>query len=130
VTKRRRPRPKFESGQAWYYAASHGADGEVFLAFINSGPESSRRVYDAATGRQLGDTLLREGEYRLAFPEELGGAVRLNGSWEEAEIDEWDSELPTVVLDALQRDLELARAEGATPKADSEAVPSVHPAAS
>lgn len=129
--KRRRARPKFESGQAWYYVASRGGEGEVFIVFINSGRESSRRVYDAATGRQLGDTLLREGEYRLAFPEELGDAIRLNGSWEEAEIDEWATELPMVVLDLLQRDLNLARAEtSAGARAEGETVPSEHPAAS
>ena len=129
--KRRRARPKFESGQAWYYVASRGGDGEVFIVFINSGRESSRRVYDAATGRKLGDTLVREGEYRLAFPEELGDAIRLNGGWEEAEIDEWATELPMVVLDVLQRDLDLARAEtNARPRAESDAVPSEHPAAS
>jgi hypothetical protein len=129
--KRRRARPKFESGQAWYYVASRGGDGEVFIVFINGGRESSRRVYDAATGRKLGDTMLREGEYRLAFPEELGSAIRLNGSWEETEIDEWGTELPMVVLDLLQRDLDLARAENsAHHHAETETVPTEHPAAS
>ena len=129
--KRRRAHPKFESGQAWYYVASRGGDGEVFIVFINGGRESSRRVYDAATGRKLGDTLVREGEYRLAFPEELGNAIRLNGSWDEDEIDEWGTELPMVVLDALQRDLDLARAEGsAHHRTETETVATEHPAAS
>jgi len=74
---------------------------------------ASRRVYDAATGRRLGDPLVREGAYRQAFPEDITDAIRLNGNWSDAEQDEWDNELPSSVLDALQRDLDLARAERA-----------------
>jgi hypothetical protein len=131
VPKRRRPRPKFESSQAWYYHASHEGHGEVFLVFINAQGQSSRRIYDAATGRQIGDILLREGDYRLGFPEDLTDTIRLNGSWEESEIDEWGAELPMVVLDVLQRDLDLARAEsGPRTSTQREAVPTEHPAAS
>ena len=132
--KRRRAHPKFEAGQAWYYRPSHGEDGEVFVVFINGKGESSRRIYESGSGRKLGDTLVREGEYRLGFPEDLSdSATRLNGHWEESEIDEWGAELPTSVLDALQRDLDLARAEAAAPHRTHtrrETVPSEHPAAS
>jgi len=134
AVRRRRAHPKFEAGQAWYYRPSHGEDGEVFLVFINGKGESSRRVYEIGSGRKLGDTLVREGEYRLGFPEDLSGdVIRLNGHWEEAEIDEWGPELPTSVLDALQRDLDLARAEAAAPArthTHRETVPAEHPAAS
>ena len=133
VTKRRRARPKFDSGQAWYYRANHGDAGEVFLVFINGKGESSRRVYEAASGRKLGDTLVREGEYRLAFPEELPDAIRLNGGWEESEIDEWGGELPTNTLNLLQRDLDWARADAAAPAgshSESKVLSSEHPAAS
>ena len=133
VSKRRRAHPKFESGQAWYYRSSHGNDGEVFLVFINGKGESSRRIYESGAGRKLGDTLVREGEYRLGFPEDVSDAIRLNGHWDESEIDEWGSELPTSTIDALQRDLELARAEAAAPARTHtrrETVPSEHPAAS
>ena len=130
VSRKRRTHPKFEAAQAWYYRPSLADHGEVFLAFINDHGQSSRRVYDAATGRRIGDILVREGEYRLGFPEDLAEAIRLNGSWSESELDEW-GELPTVVLDVLQRDLDLARAEAAAhPHAGSEAVRSEHPAAS
>ena len=54
---------------------------------------------------------MREGNYRLAFPEDLNGVVRLNGSWDEEEIDSWGEELPMVVLDGLQSDLSAARTE-------------------
>jgi len=132
VPRRRRAHPKFESSHAWYYRPSYSAFGEVFLAFINDHGQSSRRVYDTSTGRKIGDTLVREGEYRLGFPEDLtDDAIRLNGSWPETELDEWGAELPMVVLDVLQRDLDLARAEaGARHRRETEPVPSEHPAAS
>ncbi len=102
------------------------------MSFTNSGGSSTRRVYDVHNGRKLGDTLTREGEYRLGFPEDLNdSATRLNGTWAEAEMDEWGDEMPMVVLDTLMRDLELARAEAAAPgRTKSEAAPSEHPAAS
>ena len=132
AVKRRRAHPKFEAGQAWYYRPSHGNDGEVFMVFINSKGESSRRIYESGSGRKLGDTLVREGEYRLGFPEDITDAIRLNGHWEESEIDEWGDELPTSTLDALQRDLDLSRAESAAPRTHTrrETVSSEHPAAS
>jgi hypothetical protein len=84
------------------------------------------------TGRQIGDILSREGSFRLAFPEDLNGVIRLNGNWEEEEIDSWGGELPMVVLDSLLSDLALARAESVH---SSHAAPaghhsSEHPAAS
>jgi uncharacterized protein len=131
VTKKRRPHPKFEANQAWYYRPSFEEHGEVFISFINDHGQSSRRIYDNATGRQIGDIFVREGEYRLAFPEDLGqDAIRLNGSWTEAEIDEWGSELPTPVLDSLQRDLDLARNESRNPSHAHAHAVSSHPAAS
>lgn len=131
VTKRRRAHPKFDASQAWYYRPEYGEHGEVYLSFINAAGSSTRRVYDVHNGRKLGDTLTREGEYRLGFPEDLNdNSIRLNGSWTENEIDEWGDEMPMVVLDALQRDLDLARAEAASPRSRSEAVPVQHPAAS
>ena len=108
---RRRPRPKLDASHAWYYREEDGTDGEVFLSFSNSAATAERRIYDAATGRRLGDIVVREGAYRQAFPEDLTHAIRLNGSWDEAEQDEWGDELPSTVLDTLHRDLDLARAE-------------------
>jgi hypothetical protein len=70
----------------------------------------------------LGEILLREGAYRQAFPEDLTDVVRLNGSWGEAEMEEWGDELPSSVLDLLQRDLDLARAEEAAAHHQKESV--------
>jgi len=130
TTHRRRPKPKPEASLAWYYRGEWADHGEVFVVFVNSENVSRRRVYEVGTGRKVGDTLEREGNYRLAFPEDLSTALRLNGNWPESEIEEWDAELPTNTLDLLQRDLDLARAESAprNPSA-SEAVTSEHPAA-
>jgi predicted nucleic acid-binding Zn-ribbon protein len=108
---RRRHHPKIDASQAWYYVEEFGDSGEVFLSFSNSGGHATRRVYDAATGRKIGDILMREGGYRQAFPENLSDTIRLNGNWSDAEQDEWADELPTHVLDLLQRDLHLARTE-------------------
>jgi hypothetical protein len=120
---RRRPHPKIDASLAWYYRRDYGDQGEVFLSFTNQAGMASRRIYDAASGRKLGETLLRPGNYRQAFPEELAESVRLNGSWTEDEQEEWGEELPSTVLDVLQRDLDLARAESASrhPKAPAAA---------
>jgi uncharacterized protein len=110
---RRRAHPKIDASLAWYYRGEYGDLGEVFLSFVNSGGMAARRIFDAATGRKLGETLIREGGYRQAFPEDLDDSIRLNGHWTDAEQDEWEDELPSSVLDALQRDLDLARTEAA-----------------
>ena len=121
---RRRAHPKIDASQAWYYRPEYGGDGEVFLSFSNSEGMAGRRVFDAATGRKLGETLIREGAYRQAFPEDLNDAIRLNGNWSDAEQDEWADELPSSVLDMLQRDLHLARAEMAAHHEKEHAAPS------
>jgi predicted nucleic acid-binding Zn-ribbon protein len=106
VTGRKRARPKADAPQAWFYRPDYGEEGEVLLVFINNGGNSSRRIYELHTGRQFGDVLLREGNYRQAFPEDLtDAALRLNGHWEEKEIDEWGSEIPSNALDLLHKDL-------------------------
>jgi uncharacterized protein len=108
---RRRAHPKIDASHAWYYRAEFSDIGEVFLNFSNTDGMASRHVYDAATGRKLGDTLVREGGYRQAFPEDITDAIRLNGNWSDDEVEEWGEELPSAVLDLLQRDLQLARVE-------------------
>jgi predicted nucleic acid-binding Zn-ribbon protein len=125
--KRKRAHPKFEASQAWYYRPQFGESGEVYLSYRNSGGSSTRRIYDVHTGRQLGDILSREGEYRLGFPEDLNDSIRLNGNWSQDEMEEWGEEIPMVVLDALQRDLDQARADSGS---RTDTVPVPHPAAS
>jgi predicted nucleic acid-binding Zn-ribbon protein len=131
TARRRRAHPKFESSQAWYYRPNFEDHGEVFLVYLNSKGASSRHVYDGSSGRGIGDILVREGEYRLAFPEDFSDdVIRLNGNWTESELEEWGNELPTATLDALHRDLDLARAESHKRRHAREAVASEHPAAS
>ena len=114
TTRAKRHHPKIDAPQAWYYRAEFGDIGEVFLCLTNSRGQASRRVYDVHTGRLIGDILIREGDYRQAFPEDITGAMRLNGSWTEAELDAFGTELPMVALDSLRADLDLARHEAAT----------------
>ena len=107
----RRHHPKIDSPQAWYYRENFGDTGEVYLCLTNAKGQSSRRVYEIHTGRQIGDILVREGNYRQAFPEDITGAIRLSGDWSEDELDTWGEEAPMVVLDALHADLEAAQYE-------------------
>ena len=123
-TGKRRTHPKIDASLAWYYRSEYLESGEVFLSFVNSSGAAARRIFDAASGRKLGDTLIREGGYRQAFPEDLNDSIRLNGHWSDTEQDEWGDELPSSVLDALQRDLDLARLEASRPHKEAAHAPS------
>jgi hypothetical protein len=82
------------------------------------------------SGRQIGEVLSREGNYRLAFPEDMTeSTIRLNGHWEEQEIDEWGSEMPTDALDALHADLRAAQKDRPGRK-EHAATPAEHSTAS
>jgi predicted nucleic acid-binding Zn-ribbon protein len=107
----KRHHPKIDAPQAWYYRSEFATNGEVFLCLTNDHGRASRRVYDIHTGRLLGDILIREGDYRQAFPEDISGATRLNGNWSEDELDGFGAELPMVILDSLNTDLNAARHE-------------------
>jgi uncharacterized protein len=109
---RRRPRPKADAPQGWYYRAEYGEHGEVLLGFSNANGEATRRIYDFSTGRQIGDIVIREGDYHRAFPEDLSGDyIRLNGSWNDDELESWGDEMPMNALDSLHADLQAARSE-------------------
>jgi hypothetical protein len=128
---RRRARPKTDSAQAWFYRPDYGEEGEALLVFTNSGDASSRRVYEMHTGRQLGDILTREGTYRLAFPEDFTETtIRLNGHFDEKEMDEWGLEMPTNALDILHNDLRAAQIERRSGHKEHTASPAEHSAAS
>jgi len=107
----RRHHPKIDAPQAWYYRQEYGDSGEVLLCLANAGAQASRRVFDMHTGRLIGDILIREGDYRHAFPEDITGAIRLNGHWTEADMETWGIEMPMTALDSLHGDLEAARHE-------------------
>ena len=132
VHRPKRHHPKVDAPQAWYYRPEFASDGEVFLCLTNAGGQASRRVYDIHTGRLMGDILIREGNYREAFPEDITGSTRLNGGWSEEELDGFGTELPMVILDSLNADLDAARVEAASrshAKHEASAAPS-SPAAS
>ncbi len=125
-TKRsKRHHPKIDAPQAWYYREQYGDQGEVFLCFTKSGGQASRRVFAMDTGRMMGDILIREGDFRNAFPEDITGAIRLNGSWSEGEMETWGAEMPMTALDSLHVDLEAARYEMSARPAKTETAPAV-----
>src|SRR5580700_4985 len=107
----RRHHPKIDAPQAWYYRQEFGEAGEVFMCFNNAAGQATRRVFDMHTGRLVGDILIREGDFRHAFPEDITGAIRLNGSWSEREMETWGTEMPMTALDSLHVDLEAAQYE-------------------
>jgi hypothetical protein len=107
----RRHHPKIDAPQAWYYRQEYGESGEVFLCFANAAGQASRRIFDMGTGRLIGDILIREGDFRHAFPEDITGAIRLNGNWSEKEMETWGIEMPMTALDSLHVDLEAAQYE-------------------
>src|SRR5271166_5725651 len=123
TTRAKRHHPKIDAPQAWYYRPEFAGDGEVLLCLTNARGQASRRVYDVHTGRAIGDILIREGDYRQAFPEDITGATRLNGGWTEDELDAFGNELPMVILDSLRSDLDLARHEAAQGSHAKQAVP-------
>jgi uncharacterized protein len=127
----KRHHPKIDASQAWYFRPEFADEGEVFLCFTNAHGQASRRVYDIHTGRLLGDILIREGDFRHGFPEDITGSTRLNGLWTEEELDGFGAELPMVILDSLNADLDLARHEasaGSHAKHPVDASPNEQPA--
>src|SRR5258705_3035765 len=128
---RKRHRPNSDAPQAWFYRPDFGEEGEVLIVYTNSGDHSTRRMFEMHSGRQIGDVLSREGSYRLAFPEDMTDlTIRLNGHWDESEMDEWSSELPTAALDALHSDLRAAQKEHRSTHHDHAASATEHSAAS
>ncbi len=119
----KRHHPKIDAPQAWYYKPEFSGNGEVLLCLTNSRGQASRRVYDVHTGRLIGDILIREGDFRQAFPEDISESTRLNGNWSEDELDGFGTELPMVILDSLRSDLDLARHEAASGSHVKPAVP-------
>ena len=123
----RRHHPKIDAPQAWYYRQEYAEAGEVLLCLTNANGLASRRVFDMGTGRLIGDILIREGDYRHAFPEDITGAIRLNGSWSEAEMENWGTEMPMTALDALHTDLEAARYEMVSRSSSKSEIPPAVP---
>jgi len=127
---KRRPRPKPDATQAWFYRPDYGEFGEVLLVFTNGEGAATRCLYDMHSGRQLGDILNREGNYHQAFPEDLtDAAIRLNGFWEEEEMEGWAAEMPSAALDLLHNDLRAAQREHERPHKERPAAPAEHSAA-
>jgi predicted nucleic acid-binding Zn-ribbon protein len=104
-TVKKRAKAKVTSGRAWFYRNDFDEAGEVFLAMANSEMRSSCRVYDAHSGRKIGITRNREGDFVTAFAHELGAGVQLRHAPSDKQLDEWGDELPSVILDELHSDV-------------------------
>jgi hypothetical protein len=111
LTAKKRTRPKSHIDRAWIYRSDFGEVGEVFLAFVNAKGRSSRRVYDAHTGRMAGDIQYEPGDFSAAFASDIASGILLNSGLDEQQLEEWNPELPMTILDELNGDLKTARAE-------------------
>lgn len=107
---KKKVRHKVHAARAWFYRSDFDNAGEVFIAVSNGEMRSSCRVYDAISGRKVGLTRSREGDFVNAFAYEIGNGIQLKNGFVEKELDDWGSELPTAVLDDLHKDLKIARA--------------------
>ena len=125
LTAKRRVRPKTHVDKAWFYRAGYGDLGEVFFAFLNSDGSASRRLYDAQTGRKIGDTEYKPGDFSAAFADDIKSGVRLHTTLDLQQLEEWASELPMTELDELHADLKKALRD-----LPEETQASQHPAAS
>ena len=102
---------RFEAQHGWYYAPQFGEHGEVFVYFTNTGDGCSRRVYEAHSGRKIGDTETAVGEFAAAYPDMARDGIRVHGEPDESKIEEWGWEIPSSDLDVLQADLRAASQE-------------------
>jgi len=116
LTAKKRTRPKSHIDRAWIYRPDFGEVGEVFLAFVNAKGSSSRRVYDAHTGRKVGETQYEAGDFSVAFGDDVTSGILLNSGLDEQQLEEWNPELPMTILDELNGDLKIARAEMPAPE--------------
>jgi predicted nucleic acid-binding Zn-ribbon protein len=114
LTAKKRTRPKSHIDRAWIYRPDFAEVGEVFLAFVNAKGSSSRRVYDAHTGRLVGNIQYEAGDFSTAFAGDIASGIMLNSGLDEQQLEEWNPELPMTILDELNGDLKTARAETAT----------------
>ncbi len=121
LTAKKRTRPKAHIDRAWIYRPDFAEVGEVFLAFVNAKGSSSRRVYDAHTGRKVGDTQHETGDFNAAFADDVSSGILLNSGLDEQQLEEWNPELPMTILDELNGDLKIARAE--TTSAETQSAP-------
>lgn len=111
LTAKKRTRPKAHIDRAWVYRPDFAEIGEVFIAFANTDGISTRRVYDAHTGRKIGETYSQPGEFLSVYAGDLRSGIQLKSGLDEQQLDEWAAELPMTILDELNGDLKAARAE-------------------
>jgi predicted nucleic acid-binding Zn-ribbon protein len=110
LTAKKRVRAKVHVDRAWYFLPDFDQVGEVFVAFANNYGNSSRRVYDAHTGRLLSPQQREQGEFATAFADNIKNGILLRSGLDEEQLEGWGAELPMSILDELHGDLKVARA--------------------
>ncbi len=118
---KKRAKVKIAGGRVWFFRPDLDESGEVFLALANAEMRCSCRVYDAHSGRKVGITRNREGNFVTAFSHEIDSATQLRNAPDEKQLDNWGDELPSVILDELHSDLKAARALSPTPETQTAA---------
>jgi hypothetical protein len=69
----------------------------------------------------VGNIQYEPGDFSAAFAADVGSGILLNSGLDEQQLEEWNPELPMTILDELNGDLKIARAESAS--ADTHAAP-------
>jgi predicted nucleic acid-binding Zn-ribbon protein len=123
LSAKKRARPKVHVSRAWFYRSDFDEAGEVFIAVANAEARSSCRVYDAHSGRKIGLTRNREGDFINAFAYEIGSGLQLRSGLDEKQLEDWGSELPSAIMDELNGDLKVARAQSSVAEAQTSETP-------
>ncbi len=106
---KQKKRSKAQSDRTWVYRILPDTEEEIFVALFSDSSNTRRRVYDAATGRKMGSTERREGDFKTACPDDLNVGIRLHVAFAEELLESWGNELPTSYMMDLRSDLAAAQ---------------------
>ncbi len=106
---KQKKRSKAQSDRTWVYRVLPDTEEEIFVALFSDASNTRRRVYDAATGRKLGSTERREGDFKTGCMDDLDPGIRLHVAFTEELLESWGGELPTSYMMDLRKDLAAAQ---------------------
>jgi RNase P subunit RPR2 len=108
VAAKQKRRGKSLQDRTWVYRKLPETEEELFIALFSDSSNTRRRVYDAVTGRKLGITERRDGDFKVSCLDDLDAGVRLYLTFDEELLESWGSELPTSYMNDLHADLAAA----------------------